>query len=269
MVSIVYMVAGMSSRFGGKIKQFAQVGPTGETLIEYSIKEAVQAGFDEIIFIVGNKTETPFKEMFGEHYNNIPVRYAKQQFDVNTRDKPWGTVDALLAAKDFLKKPFVICNGDDIYGSNTFKTAKEHLENNTESISIGYPLEGVLPEEGTVNRGMFTCNKEGHATKIVEELNITKHNFEERGYTNNSLASMNFFGFHPEIVAAFETQFKAFKEQHAQSRTAECLLPVELFTIISKGITTLKVLPTTDKWFGVTNPEDEAIVKAELEKLQD
>ena len=115
-IALVYMVAGMSSRFGGKIKQFAKVGPEGETLIEYSLNQAIPAGFTKIVFIVGNKTEKPFKEMFGDSYKGIPIKYASQNFDSASRDKPWGTTDALCSAKELLDCPFIICNGDDLYG---------------------------------------------------------------------------------------------------------------------------------------------------------
>ena len=264
MVSIVYMVAGMSSRFGGRIKQFAKVGPDGETLIEYSVKQALNAGFDEVIFIVGEKTEAPFKEMWGDSYNGVSVRYARQSFSSENRDKPWGTVDAILSAKEFLTKDFVVCNGDDIYGENAFRKIKEYLENSSDSVTIGYPLTGMLPEQGEVTRGMFTVDEKGYATKIVEEFKMSRENFRERGYKEDDLTNVNLFGFHKEIVEHLQKQLDEFKKENEHSRTAECLLPVELFHLISQGKTRLRVYPTNDTWLGVTNPEDEAVVREKI-----
>lgn len=124
-IALVYMVAGISSRFMGKIKHFAIVGSRGETLIEYSLKQALPSGFSKIIFIVGNKTEKPFREKFGNSYNGIPVYYALQFYDESLRDKPWGTTDALCSIKSLIDCPFVICNGDDLYG----KILLEFLQN--------------------------------------------------------------------------------------------------------------------------------------------
>mgnify|MGYP001614605345 FL=1 len=128
-IALVYMVAGLSSRFGGKIKQFAKVGPKGETIIEYSLNQALPEGFTKIIFIVGNKTEKPFRDMFGESYKGIPIFYSQQKFNEEEREKPWGTADALCSAKDVINCPFVVCNGDDIYGAETFRILVNHLKN--------------------------------------------------------------------------------------------------------------------------------------------
>jgi dTDP-glucose pyrophosphorylase len=121
-VAIVYLVAGISSRFGGKIKQFAVVGSNGETLIEYSMNQAIKAGFNKIIFIVGNSTEKPFKEKFKDSYKGIEIKYAHQLYDPKERDKPWGTCDAICSAKNLINGAFVVCNGDDIYGEKPFRT---------------------------------------------------------------------------------------------------------------------------------------------------
>jgi dTDP-glucose pyrophosphorylase len=138
--AIVYLVAGLSSRFGGKVKQFAQIGTNNETLIELSMNQALKAGFNKIIFVVGEKTEQLFKNKFGPSYKQIPVQYAKQEFNPEERDKPWGTCDALLSAKQLINEPFVVCNGDDLYGENTFKILVEWMEKNNSPATIGYPL---------------------------------------------------------------------------------------------------------------------------------
>ena len=264
MVSIAYMVAGMSSRFGGKIKQFAKVGPNGETLIEVSIKQAISAGFDKIIFIVGEKTEIPFKEMFGKEYTDVPIFYAKQTFDPKVRDKPWGTTDALVSAKDIINENFVVCNGDDIYGENAFRTAHDFLTKNNSGVAIGYKLKNIIPDVGSVNRGLFGTDKEGNVTSIEEIFDITKENFKEKNLTENSLCSMNLFGLPQDILPHLEQILKNFKEKNKEDRKAECLLPVELGNLIKGNKLQIKLIETNDRWFGVTNPEDEEKVRKEL-----
>ena len=269
MVTVVYMVAGMSSRFGGKIKQFAKVGINGETLIEVSIKQALNAGFDKIIFIVGEKTEKPFKEMFGNEYLGIPVSYALQEYDPKTRDRPWGTADAVVSAKDLINDDFVVCNGDDIYGENTFKIIKDFSKQNTmDCATIGYKLINVLPEEGTVNRGIFTVDENNNVTKIDEKLNISKDTLEENNLTNDNLASQNIFFLKKEIVEMLDEKLQNFKTKNQGDRKAECYLPVELSNLVNEGKTKLKLLLTPDKWFGVTNPDDEEKVRNELAAQQ-
>lgn len=265
--AIVYMVAGMSSRFGGKIKQFAKVGPNGETLIEYSINEAINAGFNEVVFIVGEKTEAPFKEMFGDEFKGVPVKYAKQTFDPNVRDKPWGTVDALVSAKGVVDSPFIVCNGDDIYGEETFKILNEELEKTEESATVGYLLKEVIPEEGSVNRGIFETDEDSYVTSIVETFNIEKNNLEEKNLTEDSLCSMNVFALRPSVLEELSNILDDFKKEHEGDRKAECLLPVELGRLIDSGKIKMKLFATPAKWFGVTNPDDEEIVRDQLAKL--
>jgi dTDP-glucose pyrophosphorylase len=196
--AIVYMVAGISSRFGGKIKQFAPVGPNGETLIEYSLKQALKAGFTKIIFIVGNLTEAPFKKMFGNNFQGIPIAYVLQKFH-SDRDKPWGTCDAACSAASLLDCPFVICNGDDIYGEETFRILFNHLKTSSEAATIGYKLINVLPEKGAVNRGMFRIDN-NYVRKITETFNISQENFKSLNLSKDDLCSQNVFALHPETI---------------------------------------------------------------------
>ncbi|PIN93143.1 hypothetical protein COU54_04220 [Candidatus Pacearchaeota archaeon CG10_big_fil_rev_8_21_14_0_10_31_24] len=137
-VALVYMVAGISSRFGGKLKWLEKVGPSGESLIEYSIKQAIPAGFSKIVLIVSTKTIGPFKEEFGDSYSNVPIQYVLQEFDPKKRDRPWGTVDAVCALNGKIDCPFVLCNGDDLYGSKVFFTLVNHLKSNEDCASIGH-----------------------------------------------------------------------------------------------------------------------------------
>jgi choline kinase len=262
------MVAGLSSRFGGKIKQFARVGPSGETLIEYSMNQAINAGIDKIVFVVGDKTEKPFKEMFGDEYKEKKVFYAKQEFDSNERDKPWGTVDALVSAKSVVNGPFIVCNGDDIYGKESFKKMVDFLRS-TESVNltatIGYYLGRVIPENGKTNRGIFKIEN-GLVKNIEEVFDIEKNNLLEKGLEENSLCSMNVFALQKETLIYLSEILDEFKAIHKGDRKIECLLPVELSNLIECEKIIMHIFSTDDNWFGVTNPEDEEKVRLALEK---
>lgn len=259
-ITIVYMVAGISSRFKGKIKQFAKIGPQGETLIEYSLKQALSAGFNEIIFIVGNLTEEPFKKMFGNQYKGIPIKYAIQKYDPTKRNKPWGTLDSICQIKDIVKSPFIVCNGDDLYGEQSFKILANHLREKTTNATLGYNLLKVLPEKGDVNRGIFEL-KENKVTSIKEILNISKENLSSKGLNENTTASMNIFAFQPEILDSLDKKLIKFKEQNKGNKDIECFLPTELNNLIKKQGLIIELYPTPDKWIGITNPEDEFKVR--------
>tara|TARA_Y100000310_G_scaffold341214_1_gene439651 strand:- start:2434 stop:3273 length:840 start_codon:yes stop_codon:yes gene_type:complete len=274
-IAIVYMVAGISSRFGGKIKQFAKVGLNNETLIECSLNQAIKSGATKIIFIVGNKTEKPFKEMFGNNFQGIPIFYALQNYNQETRDRPWGTTDALCSAKNLIDCSFIVCNGDDIYGENTFKILIEHLKNqnqenpeNQEAATIGYKLADGIPEQGSVKRGIFKTDEQNHITEIKETFEIEKSNLDAIGLTLNSLCSMNIFALHPKVINLLTKKVASFKQENTGDRKVECLLPNDLSNIIQQGKIKIKVYPTPDKWLGVTNPEDEETVRQQLALLE-
>ena len=266
--SVVYMVAGLSSRFGGKIKQFAKVGPNGETLIEYSINQAISAGAEQTVFIVGDKTEKPFRKMFGDEYKGIPVKYAKQHFDPELRDKPWGTVDAIVSAKEVINGPFVVCNGDDIYGMGSFKLLFDHLKESSHAATVGYELETVLPKKGKTNRGIFDYTGE-YVDEIKEVFEIEKELLHEKNLHGGKLCSMNLFGLHVETLDYLSKHLDEFKEKNKGDRKVECLLPEKLGELISSEKIRMKLFVTNERWFGVTNPEDEEIVKKQLEKIHE
>ena len=265
-LALVYMVAGMSSRFG-KVKQFAKVGPNNETLIEYSLNQALKAGFSKIIFIVGEKTEHGFKEMFKDSYKGIPVYYALQSFDKEKRDKPLGTVDALCSALPFLDCNFIICNGDDIYGENSFKLLAENIKNKKSCATLGYKLKKVLSETGDVNRGIFEIENE-KVKSIKEVFNINLKNLNEKNLKEESLASMNIFALTPEIVPELKNILEDFKEKNKEDRKAECLLPQELGNLIKAKKIDMEIFPTEENWLGLTNPEDEEKVRNQIKILE-
>ena len=267
-LALVYMVAGISSRFGGRIKAFAQISSNGETLIEHSLRQALPAGFTKIIFIVGNKTEQAFKEKFGDSFEGVPVYYALQNYDEETRDRPWGTTDAVCSAKDLIDCPFILANGDDLYGKNSFKIVADYLKENEDMATVGFKLRGMLSEEGTVNRGVFQKDSNDYLTEIKEVLNISKENMSELGLTEDTLCNPNLFGLRPEVLEYLGEILMKFKEEHEGDRKIECLLPVDLGDLIKQGKIKMKVLLTPDKWLGVTNPGDELLVRKELEKVE-
>jgi NDP-sugar pyrophosphorylase family protein len=266
-IALVLMVAGMSSRFGGRIKQFAKVGPSGETLIEYSINQALKANFNKIVFIVGEKTEKPFREMFGNEFKGVPVKYAVQTYNQSERDRPWGTVDAVCAAEPVIDCPFVVCNGDDIYGDEAFIKLAEHLRQGGSACTVGYPLLSVLPEQGNVNRGIFKANG-GNVEAVTETFGISKSNYQEKGLADKELCSMNIFGLNEKVLPVLHGMLISFKNYHKDDRKSECLLPTELNSLIHHKAITMKLLSTSQTWYGVTNPEDEEIIRQLLKQAK-
>jgi NDP-sugar pyrophosphorylase family protein len=261
---LVYLVAGLSSRFKGKIKHLEKVGPNEETLVEYSLKQALPAGFNKIIFIVGNATEKAFKETFGNSYKGIPIEYALQRFDTKERNKPWGTLDALCRIKGIIRSPFVVCNGDDIYGREPFSILANHLRNKETNATIGYNILKVIPEEGDVNRGIFQV-RENRIISIKETLKINKENLYSKGLSENSTASMNLFALQPEALDRLNEILIEFKEKHKGNRDIESSLPVELGNLIKNQELIVEIYTTPSKWIGITNPGDELKVREILQ----
>lgn len=268
-IALIYMVAGISSRFGGEIKAFAKIGKNEESLIECSLKNALISEFSKIVFIVSRETEKAFREKFGNSYNNIPVFYALQKFDYLNRDKPWGTVDALCSALPFLNCPFVICNGDDLYGMNDFRQMFKHLSNKESNAMIGYRLNDVLSETGSVNRGIIDKWENGNVKNIIEIFSIEKNNFETNKLSEKDLCSMNLFGFQPEILELLKNVLEEFKEKNKNDRKIECLLPNEIGKLTSTGDIILEVYPALEKWHGLTYQEDVKKVKKKLAIVED
>lgn len=253
----------MSSRFGGRIKAFAKVGPNGESLIEYSLNQALKAtenGFSKIVFIVSESTKEAFKEAFGENYKGVPVEYCLQYFDKQQRDRPWGTGQAVSALRGFVEEGFVVCNSDDIYGENSFKILFGHLKNSNETGIVGYKLINNLSKKGTSNRGVIFFEND-YVKKIKEVLDINPENLEEKGLNPDDLVSMNIFALNNDIIEKLNENFDKFKEQNKEDRRIEFFLPTELTSMIDKGEIKMKVYPASEETIGLTYPEDEEIVR--------
>lgn len=257
-LALVYLAAGLSSRFNGKIKQLVRVGPNEETFIELSIKQALSAPFTKIIFVVGNKTETPFKEVFGNEYRGLPVHYALQSFDKATRDKPFGTVDALLSAHKLLNCPFVVCNGDDLYGEKSFQILANHLKDNHEEATVGYLLKETLPSSGYVNRAVFKLVKD-HVKSISPAFSVGREGLDLD--IGEKQCCMNIFGLHTSILKLLKSSLDEFKKINPTDRSSELLLHETLSKLLEENKIPMRFYPCSEKWIGLTSPNDEFEVR--------
>ena len=263
---IVFMAGGVSSRFGGRIKALVEVGPQRESLIEISMQRAIRTGFDKIIFIVSDKTESAFRENFGNSYQNTPILYAKQEYDIIKRDKPWGTADAVCSIKDVVDCPFVVCNSDELYGEGAFRILRKHLRENNDNVTLGFRLIDVLPDEGLGNRALFKI--ENNYVKSIDEIyGIGKENLEEKSLKKDDLVSLNIYALRLETLKFLVEKVENFKRKYEEDRKVECLLPNELAGLIKEGKIKMRIYPCNEKWLGVTYPGDEEGVRKELMKI--
>ncbi len=261
-LTAVYPAAGISSRFGGKIKALARVGPNNETLLEISMKNAKEAGFNNFVIIASDKTIGPLKEEIKDSFKGIPVNYCIQPKPAY-RQKPFGTTHALLSAKDLVNEPFIYLSSDEIYSVNTLKLVADYLKTNKNSYCIpGYRLKNVLPEQGTVNRGMI-IEKNNYLEKIEEQFNISVKDIPGK-YTGNELISVSICGLQPAFFSYLEKDFNKFLETHKEDPVTECLLVDSLTNFTKETGIKIEIIPTEDELISLTNPEDEAKVREKL-----
>ena len=235
MIAIVFMVAGMSSRFGGKLKQLAKIGPNNETLIEYSVNQALTSKkIKQIIFITNTKTKHLFVDLFKSEYMNIPVAYIDQTYDRNVRLRPWGSADAVSMLVNFPCDSFIICNGDDIYGEKAFSIASAKIENG--NIFLGYKLINTLPDKGKVNRGYVKVKNE-KVVEIKEVLGIEKNNYDSE--LLEQICNVNFIGLYPDVIKKLKKIVSEFKKINKNDPKIECFLPDCLNLLIQKGEMTM------------------------------
>ena len=257
MVAIVYMVAGMSSRFGGRPKQMAKVGPNNETLIEYSVNQALKQNFSKLIFITNAKTEHLFRNIFQNKYQNRDVLYVEQKYDRTLRTRPWGTTDAICSLIGKLNESFILLNGDDIYGESSFENGYKMMKELNVNIIGGLPVINTMPEEGEVNRGVIMVNN-NKVCGMKEMLKITKINNPELMY---ELANVNFIGLHYEVLLLLNEILLKFKKDNKDDPKIECLLTDNLNQLIKEGKMDMNYFEIKNNIIGLTNPEDEFIVK--------
>ena len=274
--ALVIMAAGIGSRFGKGIKQLAPVGPCGEIIMDYSIHDALEAGFNKVVFIIRKDLEEEFRRVIGERIEKITeVEYVFQELDdlpegftkPADRMKPWGTGQAVLAAKKVIKTPFIVINADDYYGREGFKAVHEYLMNGGKSCMAGFVLSNTLSDNGGVTRGICKMDENGNLTEVVETKNIVKTatGAEADGVAVdvNSLVSMNMWGLTPDFLDVLEEGFKEFfeKEVPGNPQKAEYLIPIFIGELLAEDKMSVKVLRTNDTWYGMTYKEDVAVVK--------
>lgn len=287
--TLVIMAAGIGSRFGTGIKQLEPVGPNDELIIDYSIYDAIRAGFDKIVFVIRKDLEKDFKERIGNRVEKVvEVAYAYQElWDIpkeyenllEIRKKPWGTGQAILACKNIVQEPFLIINSDDYYGKEAYEKAYKYLASGMcqdvkmNMCMVGFILNNTLSDNGTVTRGVCKVDENCMLTDIEETYGIRKEddNIIERNgkrLDGNASVSMNMWGAPVEFIDVLESGFKEFLEHIDESNiTKEYLLPQIIGTLIRKGEAQVKVLESHDKWFGVTYKEDKECVVEELQRL--
>ena len=290
--TLVIMAAGMGSRYGG-LKQIDPVGKNGEIILDYSVYDAIEAGFDRVIFVIKHEIEEDFKSvMQGKFEDKIKVEYAYQ--DINNlpegysvpegRVKPWGTGHAVFSCKDMIDGPFAVINADDYYGKETFKliyneiTREKAPSDKYEFCMVGFKVENTLTENGHVARGVCQTDAAGYLTDIVERTKIAKKDGkimfteDEENWTEipeGSTVSMNCWGFTKEMMTELGARFEGFLDKNKDNMLkCEYFLPFVVDDLLKEGKATVKVLATTEKWYGVTYKEDKEIVVAALrEKL--
>lgn len=284
--TLVILAAGMASRYGS-LKQIQSFGPSGETIIEYSIYDAIRAGFKKVIFIIRKDFVEDFKEIFEPKLKGrIEVDYVFQEltaytegFDIPAeRTKPFGTAQAILCCKGKIDGPFAVINADDFYGADAFQKAYAFLDAKVADNvygSIAYKLKNTLSDNGSVSRGEIITNGDGQMTGIEERLKIYKKDgkivFEDGGTETemapDTFVSMNFFCFDPSFVELCASEFRPFLEKNITDIKSEFLMPKVADTFIKEKNGIIDVIPTDAKWFGVTYKEDAPVVKRELDQL--
>ncbi len=263
--SLVIMAAGMGSRFGG-LKQMAPLGPNGEVIIDYSVYDAVRAGFDHAVIIIKKEIEHDFREMAGKRIEKlIDVEYAFQELDKiptpfkvpEGRTKPWGTGHAILCAKDCIRTPFAVINADDYYGVSSYKIIHDQLISDEKLCMVGFELGKTLSESGTVSRGV--CETEnGYLKSVTEHTALDKNS----GIPLDTIVSMNLWGLDQSFFEKLEKDFVTFlSEKHENPLKCEFFLPFVIDDMIKKDGAKVRVLKTEEKWYGVTYKEDAEEIK--------
>ncbi len=290
--TLVIMAAGLGSRFGGGIKQLEPVGPNGEIIMDYSIHDALEAGFNKVVFIIRRDLEEDFKRVIGSRIEKVAdVEYAYQELDAlpagydvpEGRKKPWGTGHAVLSVKGIVKEPFLVINADDYYGKEAFHRIHDYMVREMDEEAAiydmcmaGFILSNTLSENGSVTRGVCRLNEDGTLGEVTETYDIEQRgnglfaNDEEGNpvlVSPGQYVSMNMWGLSPAFLDELEQGFPEFLDRAKGNLKAEYLLPKIIDRLIQEGKASVKVLETRDKWFGVTYQEDKAAVVASIRTL--
>ena len=289
--TLFVLAAGMGSRYGG-LKQLDGLGPNGETIMDYSIFDAIRGGFGKLVFVISKDFEKDFREkIISKYENHIPVEVVFQSVDKlpegftcpADRSKPWGTNHAVLMGKDVIKEPFAVINADDFYGRDSFAVLGKFLSELPEGSKnnycmVGFRVGNTLSESGTVARGICSTNDQGHLTTVVERTEIMRVNGpvcykDEKGewvaVADNTPVSMNMWGFTPDYFTYSENYFVDFLKENIDKPKAEFYIPLLVNKLITEETATVKVLDTTSRWFGVTYAADRQGVVDKIKALVD
>lgn len=284
-LTLLVLAAGMGSRYGG-IKQIDGFGPSGETIMDYSLFDAIRAGFTKVVFIVREEIKETVKEIFLPRLKGkIEVEFVVQSLDTmvpkeflnSERTKPWGTAHAVLCARNAIHEPFAVINADDFYGRAAFESIANFFQNETQGAHamVGYTLKNVLSENGSVSRGCGEQDSNGYLKSVVERTTIVKENGkiiskEKDGdleLSPNTPTSMNFWGFHPGIFSLIEKFFLEFLKENSKNPKAEFFIPLIGNHMIKQNLGKVKVIGGGDIWFGVTYKEDKDEVSGKINEL--
>ena len=284
--TLLVLAAGLGSRYGG-VKQIDAVGVHGETLLDFGVYDAHNAGYGKVVFIIRKDIEKDFRErLFDRIARNMDAEYVFQGLDSllteeqiklsEGRKKPWGTIHALLCAKDVVKEPFTVINADDYYGRSAYQTLGKYLSgldvNDTAHAMVGFTLENTMSRNGSVTRGICQV-KDGNLESMVEHTKIeyapdgrivSHFNGEDIYLTGKEPVSMNFFGFTPRAFDDFYAYWENFIRENVKEEKKECLLPNGASEIVTSGKGSIRVFTSEDRWFGMTYPEDKPLVMSEI-----
>ncbi|RYU90069.1 nucleotidyltransferase [Mucilaginibacter terrigena] len=285
--TLLILAAGMASRYGS-MKQVDGFGPNGETIIDYSIYDAIKAGFGKVSFIIREEFAENFKAIFEPKLKGrIETDYVFQNFDLEPfgihekieRAKPWGTAHAVLAARNQVNEPFCVINADDYYGFDAFQKMAKFLTTEVADDKyaiIGYQIDKTLSDHGTVSRGVCAVDENGNMTEVTERTEVYfkedgsvayKDTTGEHPLANDTRVSMNFWGFTPAVFKQSEELFRKFVEANKSNPKSEFFIPIVADELIKSGTASFKVIPTATKWFGVTYKEDKPIVQKSISEL--
>ncbi|MEN8661465.1 MAG: nucleotidyltransferase family protein [Lentimonas sp.] len=287
--TLLILAAGMGSRYGG-LKQLDPMGPNGETVLDYSVYDAIRAGFGKVVFVIRRDFADAFKSAVGDKFaDRIEVVYAFQEltdlpegFSVpEGREKPWGTAHAVRAARNDIVTPFAVINADDFYGQDAYQQLADYFNNRNDepelrTCMVGYRLENTLSEHGSVNRGLC-ITKDGSLHGVEEHSVIARgedgvirgSNLTDQRVNLNAddIVSMNFWGFSPALFASLEAHFIDFLKAHGQEAKSECYIPTVIDDLIKSEQTDCAVIETNGSWFGVTYPDDKPFVQDSIQAL--
>lgn len=285
--TLLILAAGIGSRYGG-LKQVDGIGPNNEAILEFSVFDALRAGFGKVVFVIRKDIETEFRTRIGRKIERqIAVEYAFQEMDtaldwlpeVPPRKKPWGTAHAILSARACIGEPFAAINADDFYGAQAFEALGRFLQQECSPSDYGmvaYRLANTLSENGSVSRGQCTVDADGYLVDVTERTKIDRFPegicyVDDEGarhpLPDDMLASMNFWGFHHTIFEALETQFRAFVMANMEKPKAEFYIPTAVNTLLNAGAIRVRVMSSENPWYGVTYPEDKNTVEKALKEM--